>query len=386
MTGVGHGLDKTRLLKAEFYCKERHKHSGNTTGDLPSTHGLLLEGEWSVYPSGELERLVVLSVKLEDPASGEILRVYLGSTRVQTGNANGLGDQTDWSSGHADGLRGQMDTPSVLNRAEMVRLGHREGAWMYLSIGDVKRPVYETDGARSHADVLNMSMDAPSVETDTLMPTNEPEIVRIPRKKLKPPDLPVEAAICAPDKSDGCGNHMDVSSVRMDGHSDGDETETPVNETDNVRTPRIGRKVQNPPYATKIATSKRARQWRKISIDNGDMYVLLDVPIETSSQYFVFGWLEGRDEAIAPRNIEEMAEDGDADRNGGDRGDKGDGDVDGTTSSGSIHSMRVKTVLLAEESQHMHQTRGTRSNGLPMSSRPLIRLAEHPYRHIRHCH
>ena len=48
-----------------------------------------------------MERLIVLSVKLEDPASGEILCVYLGSTRVQTGDANGLGDQTDWSSGHA---------------------------------------------------------------------------------------------------------------------------------------------------------------------------------------------------------------------------------------------------------------------------------------------
>ena len=97
--------------------------------------------------------------------------------------------------------------------------------------------------------------------------------------------------------------------------------------------------MQNSPYATKITTSKRARQWRKISVDNGDMYVPLDVPIKTSSRYFVFGQLEGGDEVIAPRNIEEMAEDSDADRNGGDRGDKGNGDVDGTTSGGSVHSM-----------------------------------------------
>ena len=34
------------LPKAEFYCKEQHKHSRNTMEDLPSTHGLLLEGEW----------------------------------------------------------------------------------------------------------------------------------------------------------------------------------------------------------------------------------------------------------------------------------------------------------------------------------------------------
>ena len=58
--------------------------------------------------------------------------------------------------------------------------------------------------------------------------------------------------------------------------------------------------------------------------------------------------------------------------------------MDGTTSGSGVHLTRVKTALLAEESQHMHQTRGTQSNNLPMSSEPPIHHANHLYGPTRH--
>ena len=91
------------------------------------------------------------------------------------------------------------------------------------------------------------------------------------------------------------------------------------------------------------------------------MYVPWNAPIKvlgTASRKIVFGRVESGDEAIASS----LEGDGDGDGDG----DDGDvGDVDGTTGGGGVHSTRVKTALLAEESQHMRQTRRTRSNDLP---------------------
>ena len=48
--------------------------------NIPSAYGLLLEGEWSVYPSSKLEMLAIMSIELEDPDSSEIPRMHLRGT------------------------------------------------------------------------------------------------------------------------------------------------------------------------------------------------------------------------------------------------------------------------------------------------------------------
>jgi len=44
---------QSRLQQAEFYCKERCQRNENANADVPSTHELPLEGEWTVCASGE---------------------------------------------------------------------------------------------------------------------------------------------------------------------------------------------------------------------------------------------------------------------------------------------------------------------------------------------
>ena len=85
-----------------------------------------------------------------------------------------------------------------------------------------------------------------------------------------------------------------------------------------------------------------------------------------------FGQVESGDEAIVPSVEGEGAVNGDGDRDGD------GGGMDGTTSGGGVHSTRVNAALLAAESQHMHQSRRKQIKGLPMSSKPPIRSAEHP--------
>jgi len=188
----------------------------------------------------------------------------------------------------------------------------------------------------------------------------------------------METAKRTPDVPNGSGSHADGSSVHTDTHCVGNERETAGNEAERVRTRRNGLTTRNSPNAIEIATPKPAGQWRKISIDDGDVYVPLNALIVVPSRRIVFGRAESRDEAIAPIVEGERAGDGD----GSGYGD--DGDVDGTTSGGSIDSMRVKATRLTRESQHERQSRRIRTGNLPMSSWPPIQHAERPHGLIRH--
>ena len=52
-------------------------------------------------------------------------------------------------------------------------------------------------------DVLSGQMDTPSIETHMINPTNAPENIRIPQKKIKPPDSPISAIRRIPDEPNG---------------------------------------------------------------------------------------------------------------------------------------------------------------------------------------
>ena len=229
-------------------------------------------------------------------------------------------------------LRGQAHVPSQSNNAETDVVSHGDEVSSYLGVRDAKRLVLEMDGTRNHTDTLATRTEPHSIETHTILPANK---------------------------------------------------------TQNVRMHRIRWKLQDSPYTLENETPKPICQWRKVSIEDTDVYLPWDVPVEVLSQTFAFGQAEDADQAIAPNlkrageaiapNVGEMARDG----NGDDDGD--DGDVDGATSSGNVDLNRVEEALLAVESQYMHQGRRTRNGDLPMPSEPPIQPTERPYRLIR-CH
>ncbi|KIM61358.1 hypothetical protein SCLCIDRAFT_25990 [Scleroderma citrinum Foug A] len=132
-----------------------------------------------VKPTGtpnKLERLIVLSIKLESTGDGDIPCVCLGHMNWHAYSIEGLGSQVDGSLGQTEVSRGQADMSKgqagALNNAEMDVIGHSEGVGTYLGARGVKHD---------------------------------------------------------PDKPDGCGNLADMSSAHMDAHSDGDESETSAN-------------------------------------------------------------------------------------------------------------------------------------------------------------
>ena len=305
-----------RLPKIEFYCTEKDQRNANANAIVPSAYGVPLEGEWAVCASGnsgcgggtsgftsvdeaeavepadtpnESEELVTLSIQLEGPDGGDIPRMYLGSTRMQTGDAKDSRGRMDVSSGQADDPRAWTDTLNVSNSAETDVIGHGKGVSTYLGTGDPKCLIHETDGIRGHADMSTGQMHAPSIETKAIIPVNTVENVRTTRKKKKPPDLPMEVARCAPGESDGLRDHMDRSSVHTDAHWVGNERQTAEDETEIVSTWQNSPKTQDSPYTLETKPSKHSIKWSRVSVGNGDVYVPMNVPIAAPSQIFVFG-------------------------------------------------------------------------------------------------
>ena len=399
---------KSRLQQTKLYCENIDQHSGNANANVPSTYKLPLEGEWTGYVSGksneskgcsggmgerasvdeadsnaghgiepadapnELTEFIGLSVESYVENSSDTPRVCLGGTCWRACDVKGPGCQADRSRGQADASRGQPNALNVLNRAETEVIGHGEGASTYLGPGDAKCLVLETDGTRNHTDTLNRSTDVPSIKTDRNRSVNMTENVSIPQKRVKLPDPPISAVKQLPDQPNGLGNQMDMSSMQTDTHSAGDETEVAENEMVNVRRHQIGQKSQYSPNAPENGMSKRPTRWKSVSVNDIDMYLPWNTPVEALGRTFEFGEVESGGEAIVPRSEGDGAGEGNGDQDGD------NGDVGGMTSSGDVDSTRVEAALLAAGSQHMHQDQQTQSKNLLVLSMPPTYSIQRP--------
>ena len=92
-------------------------------------------------------------------------------------------------------------------------------------------------------------------------------------------------------------------------------------------------------------------RWRKVSIEDIDVYIPWNAPIEALGQTLAFGQVESAGGRMTTDFEGEGAGDSDDNRVGE------DGGVDGTTSGGGVHLRRVNAALLAAGSQHMRWNR-----------------------------
>ena len=204
--GTEHGY-QARLQQTGFYCEESRQRNENTNTNVPIAYGLPLKGEWTVCVSGKASNLEGDADALNEPTEllmtkvepsiengGGVPRVCLGGTQMRTGHANGPVNQLYGSRVLADGSGAQPDAPSVLNDTETVCVSHSNGAGTYLSAGDAKRGVTETNGVETHADVSIGHGDAQSIKMDTDISANnanhqitlkESETARLTKSKRK---------------------------------------------------------------------------------------------------------------------------------------------------------------------------------------------------------
>ena len=172
--------------------------------------------------------LLTMSVEPYVEDCGDIPHMYLGGMRMRMDNANGPGCRTDESTG-------QTDMSNMSNNAGMAGMSDGEGAGTYLDARGVKRVVDMRDGIGSQSDVSSGHWDVPSIEMDVMTPVNVTETVSIPRKHAKPPDSPIGTTRRAPDELNSCGRHADASSGCTDAHSIETDRQMAANDMRNVR-------------------------------------------------------------------------------------------------------------------------------------------------------
>ena len=209
------------LQQTYLYCKEVIQHNENANKNVPIANRLLLEGEWTAYPSGEMtdskgvelegcksagmdegmcvdemgsdagwevehrdtpnKLMHLLTTTVEpytDDGDGNAC-VYLGGTCWHAGD-------TSRPKGQSDVLIGQMDMLDESNSAEMANMNHSDSAGTYLGAGGSKCNVKEMDGLTghmdgigSHVDMSTVQTDVSSVETNLTKPANETGNVRM---------------------------------------------------------------------------------------------------------------------------------------------------------------------------------------------------------------
>ena len=115
------------------------------------------------------------------------------------------------TAGGRDGKQSSLDGTSSSDNV----YSQCNSAEMYLGGGDTKCSVDTMNSIGSHMDMLSGHWDVPSVKTNTIMPANAPEIVRMPRKKNNPPNSPIETAMQPSDGLNGIRDHTDGLSTQQ---------------------------------------------------------------------------------------------------------------------------------------------------------------------------
>ena len=258
-----------RLARAQTNFEENQR-SKNAMKDVPSTHGLLLEGEWIVCASGEAscemgtsesrsvddkvevfvqmptkssqqlagvdgdtgrkvepmdttnmpEALVTASNDLENLDCSDIPRMYLRSMNWCAGDPNGLGSQMDGlsceadvSTGQADVLRGWSETLSMSDSPETAGISCGDNLGTYLGAGGAKCSAEVMEGFGSHMDPLSTRTGVLSAGTDVNMTVNEAETISMRPVQLKLPKPPTGGKNGHADETDGSRNHLSMSST-----------------------------------------------------------------------------------------------------------------------------------------------------------------------------
>jgi len=250
----GHPKPIIHLPKRHRPPLEGERHIRATNGNAHSSSGQSTPQKLAAT-SNESDKLVTISIESENPDSGEIPQVRLGSVRRHADDANGPRDRADALEGQTDESRGWADTLSVPHSAETLVVSHRTGAGTYLSTGDAKRAVDETNGTESHADASSCHRDTLSVETDVLNASNNPETGGISNGEGVSTYLGTRDANRAVDETDGIGSHADTSTGHEDAHSVQTDVDTPTIAPETVSIHPIEAKPPDPPAGSTTSRS-----------------------------------------------------------------------------------------------------------------------------------
>ena len=226
--GIGEGDEterkaQSRLQELKLLCREIDQCSGIANGDIPITNRLLLEGEWTLYASGEMSNLNgntdALNAAIERVDSPSESRVAEDTPRVELeGRKGGMSegasvDEADGSAGHgtgpADMLNELMEFIAVLIKPE--DLGSGEIPRVYL--GGMQMCADDANRPGNGADASSYQMDGLTGQTDASNASNGPEMAGMSCGEGAGTYLGTGDVKRDGDETDGIGSHMDLPTL-----------------------------------------------------------------------------------------------------------------------------------------------------------------------------
>ena len=262
--------------QAELHCKGNQRNE-NAERNIPSAHGVPLEGEWSVCVSGRVRsdsredgmgergwidewswqvetprptvripkgycqlgradsyascketsvdgrdepgKLVPTTVELDDPGGGEKPRVCLGGTKTRIGEVESHRSRADKSSGRADESRGQPDASTVLNTCEMVPMDDGGGIGAKSDAGDARRDGVGPDGHANLLDASSGHRDVPDIHSSVNKTADATESISTRQNTPQMQDSPIKAQRC--DKVES-RSHAGMPNMRIHVNTAGD--------------------------------------------------------------------------------------------------------------------------------------------------------------------
>jgi len=268
--GVDEGDETDREYQSRIQQTKKHQRNANANMDVPSAHKLLLEGEWTVYASGEDQNLRAdhpsKSKEAEDTA-GVQSEGCEGGTSWHAGvdkpeTVVECCQQLCMASGDGDHEVECVDAPHELMQLQAMSIQSEEpdsggiprvclGCTSWRA-GDANGPGRRTDGSSGQADVSRGRADELRGFADTLNASNRAEMAGMSCGEGAGTYLGVGDAKRIVNATNGVRRHADALTGPMD---------VPSVYTDAIITANMTETVSIPPKRTKPPNS-RARWLR----------------------------------------------------------------------------------------------------------------------------
>jgi len=239
--GVGEGDEmecdsESQLQQTIFYCQESCQRNENTNVDVPSSHGVLLEGEWTGCASGEAsdpKSSENTSNAAVEHADGSYERLGLVNFDGVESEGCGGGTSADACVDKTDSSPGRevesMDTPNKSDTLVIVSIeleAPNGGGILHVRLGRTRLRACHADRLGNGADASRGRADELRGLADALNASNGAEIAGMSDGEGAGTYLGVRDAKRVVNATDGIGSRMDVltrptdvSSVEMDAYS-----------------------------------------------------------------------------------------------------------------------------------------------------------------------
>ena len=171
--------------------------------------------ETSVDSQGESGRLVPTTVELVDPGGSEKPRMCLGGTKMRIGKVESHGCQPDKSRGQANESRGQVDALTVLNTCKTVAMGNGDGTGTRSDAGGASCDGVGPNGHANRSDVSSGHMDVPGICNGTNMTADTTETISTYQNAPQMQNSPVNAGRRDQVESRSC---VGMPNMRVDTH------------------------------------------------------------------------------------------------------------------------------------------------------------------------